>query len=221
MKKQIVLDLIEREKLIPVVRVSAPQEAMEVAEAVKAGGVSLIEITMTVPGAMDVIEELSRKHGDEMIIGAGTVLDVETGRVAILAGARFLVSPNLNLDLIHLARQAGVAVIPGAMTPTEIVTAWDTQADMVKVFPIAQLGGPDYIKALRGPLPQIPLVPTGGVNLQNAGSFIQAGATALGVGGELIDKKAVADKRFEVITENARAFLNAIREAGGEMMKGR
>ncbi len=221
MKKQIVLDLIKREKLIPVVRVSAPQEAMEVAEAVKAGGVSLIEITMTVQGAIDVIEELNHKHGDDMIIGAGTVLDADTGREAVLAGARFLVSPNLNLDLIHLARQAGVAVIPGTMTPTEIVTAWNTQADMVKVFPIAQLGGPEYITALRGPLPQIPLVPTGGVNLQNAGSFIQAGATALGVGGELIDKKAVADKRFEVITENARAFLKAIREAGEEMMKGR
>jgi 2-dehydro-3-deoxyphosphogluconate aldolase/(4S)-4-hydroxy-2-oxoglutarate aldolase len=213
MKKQEVLDRMVREGLIPVVRLSDPREAMEVADAVKAGGVSLIEITMTVRGAVDVIKELNDRYGGEIILGAGTVMDVESGEAAILAGAQFLVSPHLNLGLIHLARQTGAVVIPGAMTPTEIVAAWNTQADMVKVFPVGQVGGPDYIRALKGPLPQIPLVPTGGVNLQNAGAFIRAGAAALGVGGELVDKKAVAQGNFGVITETAKAFLKAIREA--------
>jgi 2-dehydro-3-deoxyphosphogluconate aldolase/(4S)-4-hydroxy-2-oxoglutarate aldolase len=213
MEKQQVLDRMVREGLIPVVRVSASQEAMDVADALKAAGVSLIEITMTVQGAMGVIKALSRKFGEEVVIGAGTVLDAETGKEALLSGARFLVSPSLNLDLIHLARQAGAVVIPGALTPTEIVTAWNTHADMVKVFPVGQVGGPEYIKALKGPLPQIPLVPTGGVNIHNAGAFIRAGAAALGVGGELVDKKAVAQKNFGLIKENAMAFLKAIREA--------
>ena len=213
MEKQEVLNRMVREGLIPVVRVSASQEAMDVADALKAAGVSLIEITMTVQGAMGVIKALSRKFGEEVVIGAGTVLDAETGKEALLSGARFLVSPSLNLDLIHLARQAGAVVIPGALTPTEIVTAWNTHADMVKVFPVGQVGGPEYIKALKGPLPQIPLVPTGGVNIHNAGAFIRAGAAALGVGGELVDKKAVAQKNFGLITENAMAFLKAIREA--------
>jgi 2-dehydro-3-deoxyphosphogluconate aldolase/(4S)-4-hydroxy-2-oxoglutarate aldolase len=140
-------------------------------------------------------------------------LDAETGRAALLAGAQFIVSPTLNLDLIELAHRYSAVVIPGAMTPTEILTAWNAGADMVKVFPAGQLGGPGYIKALRGPLPQILLVPTGGVNLQNAGPFIQAGATALGVGSELVDKKALKEKRFSVIMENARAFLKVVREA--------
>jgi 2-dehydro-3-deoxyphosphogluconate aldolase/(4S)-4-hydroxy-2-oxoglutarate aldolase len=139
----------------------------------------------------------------------------ETGRVALLAGAQFIVSPTLNVDLIHLAHRYSVVVIPGAMTPTEILAAWNAGADMVKVFPAAQLGGADYIRALRAPLPQILLVPTGGVNLQNAGDFIKAGVAALGVGGELVDKKAVKEKKFHIITENTRAFLKTIREARG------
>lgn len=213
MEKQEVLDRMTGEGLIPVVRVSASQEALDVAGALKEAGVSLIEITMTVQGAMGVIKELSGKFGKEVIIGAGTVLDTKTAKEAVLAGARFLVSPSLNLDLIRFALQAEVAVIPGALTPTEIVTAWNAQADMVKVFPAAQVGGPDYVKALKGPLPQIPLVPTGGVNLQNAGAFIRAGAAALGVGGELVDRKAIAQRNFGVITETAKAFLKVIREA--------
>jgi 2-dehydro-3-deoxyphosphogluconate aldolase/(4S)-4-hydroxy-2-oxoglutarate aldolase len=168
---------------------------------------------MSVQGAIDVIKELTQKYKDKIIMGAGTVLDPETGRAALLAGAQFIVSPTLNIDLIHLAHRYSAVVIPGAMTPTEILTAWNAGADMVKVFPAAQLGGPEYIKAIRGPLPQILLVPTGGVNLQNAGAFIKAGVAALGVGGELIDKKAIKDKKFHVITENARAFLKTIQEA--------
>jgi len=203
------------EGLIPVIRVASAAEAIDVADAIKEGGVTVIEITMSVPGALDTIKELTKKYKDDIIMGAGTILDPETGRAALLAGAQFLVTPTLNLDLIQLAHRYSAVIVPGAMTPTEILTAWNAGADMVKVFPAAQLGGPEYIKALRGPLPQILYVPTGGVNLQNAGAFIKAGATALGAGGELVDKKAVKEKKFNVITENTRAFLKAIKEARG------
>jgi 2-dehydro-3-deoxyphosphogluconate aldolase/(4S)-4-hydroxy-2-oxoglutarate aldolase len=215
MEKREVFNRIISEGLVPVVRVSSAQEAIDVAEAIKEGGVSLIEITMSVQGAIEVIKELTQKYKDKIILGAGTVLDPETGRAALLAGAQFLVSPTLNLDLIHLAHRYSAVVIPGTMTPTEVLTAWNAGADLVKVFPAAQLGGPEYIKALRGPLPQILLVPTGGVNLQNAGAFIRAGAAALGAGGELVDKKAVKEKKFHIITENTRAFLKVIQEARG------
>jgi 2-dehydro-3-deoxyphosphogluconate aldolase/(4S)-4-hydroxy-2-oxoglutarate aldolase len=216
MEKRDVFNRMITEGLIPVIRVSSAKEAIDVADAIKEGGVTLIEITMSVQGAIDAIKELTQKYKDEIIMGAGTILDSETGRAALLAGAQFIVSPTLNLDLIQLAHRYSAVVIPGAMTPTEILTAWNAGADMVKVFPAAQLGGPEYLKALRGPLPQILLVPTGGVNLQNAGAFIKAGATALGVGGELVDKKAVKEKKFKIITENTRAFLKVIREARGQ-----
>ena len=215
MEKREMLNKMIAEGLIPVIRVSSAQEAIDVADAVKEGGVSFIEITMSVQGAIDVIKELSKKYKDEIVLGAGTVLDPETGRAALLAGAQFIVSPTLNLELIQLAHRYSAIVIPGAMTPTEILTAWNAGADMVKVFPAAQLGGPDYLKALKGPLPQILLVPTGGVNLQNAGAYIKAGASALGAGGELVDKKAMKEKKFHVITENTKAFLRAIKEARG------
>lgn len=213
MEKREIFNRMILEGLIPVVRVASSSEAIDVADALKEGGVSFIEITMSVQGAIDVIKELTKKYKDEIILGAGTVLDPETGRAALLAGAQFIVSPTLNLGLIELSHRYSAVVIPGAMTPTEILTAWNAGADMVKVFPAAQLGGPDYLKALRGPLPQVLLVPTGGVNLQNAGAFIKAGAAALGAGGELVDKKALKEKKLHVITENARAFLKAIREA--------
>jgi 2-dehydro-3-deoxyphosphogluconate aldolase/(4S)-4-hydroxy-2-oxoglutarate aldolase len=216
MEKREIFNRMIEEGVIPVVRVSSAQEAMDVSDAIKEGGVSLIEITMSVQGAIDVIKELTQKYKDEIIMGAGTILDPETGRAALLAGAQFIVSPTLNLDLIHLAHRYSAVVIPGAMTPTEILSAWNAGADMVKVFPAAQLGGPEYLKALKGPLPQILLVPTGGVNLQNAAAFIKAGATALGVGGELVDKKAVKEKKFNVITENTRAFLKVVKEARGK-----
>ncbi len=204
------------EGVVPVVRVTSAQEAMDVSDAIKEGGISLIEITMSVQGAIDVIKELTKKYKDEIIMGAGTILDPETARAALLAGAQFIVTPTLNLDVIQMAHRYSAVVVPGALTPTEILTAWNAGADMVKVFPAAQLGGPEYLKALKGPLPQILLVPTGGVNLQNAGAFIKAGASAIGVGGELVDKKAVKEKKFHVITENARAFLKAVREARGK-----
>jgi 2-dehydro-3-deoxyphosphogluconate aldolase/(4S)-4-hydroxy-2-oxoglutarate aldolase len=213
MEKREILNRMISEGLIPVIRVSSAKEAIDVADAIKEGGVSFIEITMSVPGAIDTIKELAQKYKDEIIMGAGTILDPETARAALLAGAQFIVSPTLNLDVIQLAHRYSAVVVPGAMTPTEILAAWNAGADMVKVFPAAQLGGPEYLKALRGPLPQILLVPTGGVNLQNAGAFIKAGATALGVGGELVDKKAIKEKKFNIITENTRAFLKAIKEA--------
>ncbi len=215
MEKREIFNRMISEGLIPVIRVSSGQEAIEVSDALREGGVTTLEITMTVQGAIDVIKELSQKYKDEIIIGAGTVLDPETGRSALLAGAQFIVSPILNIDLIHLAHRYSAVVIPGTMTPTEILTAWNAGADMVKVFPAAQLGGPEYFKAIRGPFPQILLIPTGGVNLQNAGAFIKAGAVALGVGGELVDKKALQEKKLHVITENARAFLKIIRAARG------
>jgi 2-dehydro-3-deoxyphosphogluconate aldolase/(4S)-4-hydroxy-2-oxoglutarate aldolase len=213
MEKREVFNRMLSQGLIPVIRAPSAQEAIDVADAVKEGGVSFIEITMTVPGAIEVVKELAQKYKDEIIIGAGTILDPETGRVALLAGAQFIVTPTLNLDLIQLAHRYSVVIVPGAATPTEILTAWNAGADMVKVFPAAQLGGPDYIKALKAPLPQILLVPTGGVNLQNAGAFIKAGATALGVGGELVDKKAVKERKFQVITENTKAFLKEVAKA--------
>jgi len=213
MEKREIFNRMVSEGLIPVIRVSSAREAMDVSDAIKEGGVTLIEITMSVPGAIDTIKELTQKYKDEIIMGAGTILDPETARAALLAGAQFIVTPTLNIDVIQIAHRYSAVVVPGAMTPTEILTAWNAGADMVKVFPAAQLGGPEYIKAIRGPLPQILLVPTGGVNLQNAGAFIKAGATALGAGGELVDKKAVKEKKFNIITENTRAFLKAIREA--------
>ena len=216
MEKREVFNRMISEGLVPVIRVTSASEAIDVSDAIKEGGVSFIEITMSVPGAIDVIKELTKKYKDEIIMGAGTVLDTETGRAALLAGAQFIVSPILNLDLIHLAHRYSALVIPGTMTPTEILTAWNAGADMVKVFPAAQLGGPDYIKAIRGPLPQILLVPTGGVTLQNAGAFIKAGAAALGVGGELVDKKAIQERKFNIITENTKVFLKTIREARGK-----
>jgi len=215
MEKREIFNRMVVEGLVPVIRVSSAPEAIWVADAIREAKGSLIEITMSVPGAIDVIKELATKYGDEVIVGAGTVLDTETGRAALLAGAQFIVTPTLDLNLIQLAHRYSAVIIPGALTPTEILTAWNAGADMVKVFPAAQVGGPEYIKALKGPLPQILLVPTGGVNLQNAGAFIRAGATALGVGGELVDKKALKEKRLHVITENALAFFKAIKEARG------
>ena len=208
-----VLARLHEEGVVPVIRVSSAQDAFDVAKAIKDGGVSVLEITMSVPGAMDVIKEVSAKFGREVLLGAGTILDAETARMALLQGAQFLVTPTLNLDVIKMCKRYSAVIIPGALTPTEILTAWEAGADMVKVCPAAQIGGPAYLKAVLAPLPQISLVPTGGVNLQNAGEFIKAGAAAIGVGGEMVDKKAVARKEFSVITENARKFLAEVKKA--------
>ncbi len=213
MKKHEILNRMLDESLIPLIRADFASDAMDAAVAIKEGGASFLEITMTVPGAIGVMKELSAHYKDEFIIGAGTVLDPETGRAAILAGAQFIVSPTLNFDLISLARRYSVVVIPGAMSPTEILTAWEAGADLVKVFPAPQLGGPDYIKAVKGPLPQVLLMPSGGISIDGAGAFIRAGAAVIAAGSELVDPKAVKEKAFHIITANTRAFVKTIREA--------
>ena len=187
------------------------------AEAVCKGGISIVEITMTVPGAVDVIRELAKGSGKEILIGAGTVLNAEMARRCLDAGAEFLVSPGFNHDMVELAVREGKLVMAGALTPTEVITAWEAGADFVKVFPCGQVGGAKYIKALKGPLPQIPLVPTGGVNLNTAAEFIEAGAAALGVGGELVQAEALTAGKTEVIVENARKFLEIVKRARAQM----
>ena len=217
MNKQEVLRQIKEVGVVPVVRARSADEAARVVEAIKAGGVSVLEITMTVPRAVELIAELSVRYGEEAAVGAGTVLDPETARACIMAGARFVVSPSLNLQTIELCRRYGVAVMPGALTPTEVVAAWQAGADMVKVFPCNALGGASYLKALKAPLPQVELIPTGGVSLQTAADFIRAGASALGVGSDLVDLKALAEGQAEVITERARQFVEIVRDARGRV----
>src|SRR5215470_5250986 len=185
MDKQQVLSRIREIGVVPVIRAESADEAARAIDAIRAGGVNVLEITMTVPGAVELIAEVARRVGKDAVVGAGTVLDAETARACILAGARFVVSPALDLDTIACCRRYGVAIAPGALTPTEVVTAWQAGADIVKVFPCGAVGGPSYIKALKAPLPQVELCPTGGVSLENAADFIRAGATALGVGADL------------------------------------
>ncbi|HET9086249.1 MAG TPA: bifunctional 4-hydroxy-2-oxoglutarate aldolase/2-dehydro-3-deoxy-phosphogluconate aldolase, partial [Acidobacteriaceae bacterium] len=180
--------------------------------AILAGGVTVLEVTMTVPGAIQVMQQLADHHGEKLLIGAGTVLDAETARSCLLAGAQFIVSPALDVRTIELCRRYSAPVIPGALTPTEIVTAWQAGADVVKVFPCSAVGGAKYLKALQGPLPQIPLIPTGGVSLSTAAEFLAAGAFALGVGSDLVDAKAAAEGRVNVITENARKYMEIVQK---------
>jgi 2-dehydro-3-deoxyphosphogluconate aldolase/(4S)-4-hydroxy-2-oxoglutarate aldolase len=214
MDKKAVVERITTTGLIPVIRAQSVEEASAVVDAIQAGGLSILEITMTVPNALKLIEAVAcRATG--ALVGAGTVLDAETARACIAAGARFVVSPSLSLDTIRACREAGVAVLPGALTPTEVVTAWQAGADLVKVFPANAVGGPAYIKALKAPLPQVGLVPTGGVNLQTAKDFIKAGAAALGVGADLVDLVALRRGEASLITERARQFLALVREARG------
>ena len=213
MTKSEILQRIRDVGVIPVVRASSADEAIQVVEAIRAGGVSVLEITMTVPGAVQLIETLTKKFGDKAIVGAGTVLDAATADACIAVGAKFIVSPALNLDTITFCRQHDVAVMPGALTPTEIVTAWNAGADFVKVFPCGAMGGASYIKSLKAPLPQIELVPTGGVTLATAASFIQAGAAAIGVGADLVDVKAIRAGDVQTVTAAARAYVAAVRSA--------
>jgi len=215
--KQGVRERIIEVGIVPVVRASSPAEARMAAEAVCKGGISIVEITMTVPGAVDVIRELAKGSGKEILIGAGTVLNAEMARRCLDAGAEFLVSPGFNHDMVELAVREGKLVMAGALTPTEVITAWEAGADFVKVFPCGQVGGAKYIRALKGPLPQIPLVPTGGVNLNTAAEFIEAGAAALGVGGELVQAEALTAGKTEVIVENARKFLEIVKRARAQM----
>src|SRR5882762_1229471 len=205
--------------VVPVVRASSPAEALLAAQAVCDGGIPIVEITMTVPGAIDVIRELRKSGVSDALIGAGTVLNAEAARRCIDAGAQFLVSPGLNLQTVELAVREGVLMMAGALTPTEVITAWNAGADFVKVFPCGQVGGAKYIKALKGPLPQIPLVPTGGVNLNTAAEFIEAGAAALGVGGELVEGEALKSGNPAAIVSNARRFAAIVKETRDRMAR--
>lgn len=207
------LEKIRAAGLVPIVRTPSPDDASAAAEAIIRGGIGIAEITMTVPGAIHVMESVAAKYGADVLLGAGTVLDPETCRAAILAGAEFIVTPSLDPRVIEMARRYSKACFPGALTPTEAVTAWQAGADMVKIFPCGPVGGPQYIKALKGPLPQIEFVPTGGVNLQNAGDFIRAGASAIAVGSELVNVSALRAGRFDEITATAAKFIEAVRDA--------
>jgi len=199
--------------VIPVVRANSADEAMRAIDAIREGGISILEITMTVPGAINVIEQVFARYGNEALVGAGTVLDPETAKACISAGARFVVSPSLNVDTIAYCRSQEIVIMPGALTPTEVVQAWTAGADFVKVFPAGAVGGASYIKSLKAPLPQIELVPTGGVSLKTAADFIRAGAAALGVGADLVDVKAIREGQAALITERAKQFVEIVRQA--------
>jgi len=204
---------IEEVGIVPVVRAPSPELAIRAAEAVLAGGVSIFEITMTVPNATAAIRALVDKFGARAVVGAGTVLDAEAARACIEAGAAFIVSPGLDLATIAAAHERGVPMMPGALTPTEVITAWKAGADMVKIFPASAVGGPKYLKALRGPLPDVKMLPTGGVNAQTAGEYIAAGAAALGVGSELVDIAALGRGEDSVLTDRARELVAAVQTA--------
>jgi len=213
MTKKEVADRIVEVGIVPVVRATSAKQATQAAEAVCAGGIPVVEITMTVPGAVDVIKQLATTVGSQVLIGAGTVLDAETAQRCLDAGAQFLVSPGFDAETVKLANRLGKLVMAGALTPTEVITAWKTGSDFVKIFPCGSVGGAKYIKALKAPLPQIPMVPTGGINLNTAAEFIQAGSAALGIGGELVSASALASGNTIEITNAARTYVNIVREA--------
>lgn len=206
------MKLIYDTGLVPIIRVESDEIAFKVADAFLEAGVNIIEVTMSVPGAVDVVKKLVEQFGNKVLIGTGTVVDGKMAREVIEAGSHFIVSPNYSKDLIDIAHEFSKPIIPGALTPTEIYDAYSLGADAVKVFPCGNVGGASYLKAIRGPLPQIPLVPTGGVNLNTAGAMLEAGAFALGVGGAITDKKAIREGKFEVITENVRKFIDIVKE---------
>lgn len=203
---------IEEIGIVPVVRASSPDEARFAAEAVWQGGIPIVEITMTVPGAIEVISELVRTTPG-VLVGAGTVTSAEAARRSIEAGAKFLVTPGFDAKTVEMAAVKGTLIMAGALTPTEVLAAWKAGADFVKVFPCSHVGGASYIKALKGPFPDVKLVPTGGVNLNTAADYIAAGAAALGVGGELILKDAIQARKAEVIKELAKKFLEKVANA--------
>jgi 2-dehydro-3-deoxyphosphogluconate aldolase/(4S)-4-hydroxy-2-oxoglutarate aldolase len=212
MSKEIHLRRVLDCGIVAVVRSPDSHQLVEVVRALADGGVTVAEITMTVPDALDVLRQVRRAMGDRVLLGAGTILDPETARAALLAGAEFLVSPTINLDVIKICQRYHKLVMPGAFTPTEILTAWETGADVVKVFP-AEVVGPAFFKAMRGPLPQIRLMPTGGVDVTTASAFLQAGACCLGIGAQLVEPRAVASGNFERIRELARQYVAAVEEA--------
>jgi 2-dehydro-3-deoxyphosphogluconate aldolase/(4S)-4-hydroxy-2-oxoglutarate aldolase len=217
--KEKALGLIREVGLIPIVRVPKAEDAARAAEAIVAGGIGIAEITMTVPHALRVLEGVSERFGDKVLLGAGTILDPETARAAVLAGAEFIVTPSLDRRVVEVAQRYSKPSIIGALTPTEVVNAWSAGADLVKIFPAGPVGGPKYIRALKGPLPHIELMPTGGVNLETTPEFIRAGAAAVAVGGELVDLEALRTGKLDVITQNSRQFVEAVRAARASLAR--
>jgi 2-dehydro-3-deoxyphosphogluconate aldolase/(4S)-4-hydroxy-2-oxoglutarate aldolase len=211
MRKDEIVARLREIGLVPVLRAESEEQALGIAAAIAEGGVTVLEVTMTVPGAIRVMTRLTKERPD-LLIGAGTVLDPETARMCMLEGAQFVVSPALNLKTIEMCQRYSIPVLPGALTPTEVVTAWQAGADVIKVFPASALGGAKYLKSLKAPLPQVELIPTGGVSLATAREFLEAGAFALGVGADLVDTKAMAAGQPEKITESAKKYLEIVRE---------
>ena len=199
--------------IVPVIRASTPQKAFMAVDALQKGGITVAEVTLTVPGAEKVIESLRKTFDAELLVGAGTVTDVAGAQRCLDAGAQFIVSPGFDAATVEFVKSQNILMMAAGLTPTEIMTAWKSGADFVKVFPCNAVGGPAYIKSLKGPFPQIPVVPTGGVNLQTAADFIRAGSEALGVGGELVQASALDSGKPDVITELAKQFLEIVREA--------
>src|SRR5437879_4526239 len=217
MTKEQILSGITEIGIVPVVRTSSAESAIKAIDAIYRGGIRAAEITMTVPGALRALEKVADQFGDKLVLGAGTVLDTETARACMLAGAEFLVAPGLKLSVIEIAKRYSKVICPGALTPTEVLAAWEAGSDIVKIFPCGNVGGPKYIKALRGPFPHIEMIPTGGVNLETAGEFLKAGACAVAVGGELVDAKIIREGRYDVIEERARQYLAVIARARADM----
>lgn len=213
MKAHEILRAITGIGIVPIVRSPSADGALRAVEAIHRGGLRAVEITMTVPRAVHVLEKLADKFGETMILGAGTVLDPETARACMLAGAEFFVTPALNLKTVEIARRYSKVICPGALTPTEVVSAWEAGADVVKIFPADCVGGPKYIKALKAPLPHIEMIPTGGVNVTTVGEFLKAGACAVAVGGELVNAKLIETEDYKEIENRARQFLEAVRAA--------
>jgi 2-dehydro-3-deoxyphosphogluconate aldolase/(4S)-4-hydroxy-2-oxoglutarate aldolase len=214
MNKPEKLDLIRQTGVIAIMRASSSDQLISAAEAIQAGGVRAIEVTMTTPGALTVIAEATARFGDDVLFGAGSVLDPETARAAILAGAGFVVAPTLNFDVIRLCRRYSIPVMPGCYTPTEALNAWEAGADMIKLFP-ASMGGPELVKAFLAPLPQLEIVPVGGVEMANAADFIRNGAAALGVGSSLINQKLLAAGDMAELTRRAAGFIEQVRLGRG------
>lgn len=214
MKEIDVLEFIKEHGVCAIVRGTSADSLCKVADALLQGGVKTIEVTFNTPGATQMIEELVKRYGKEMVIGAGTVLDSETARTAILSGASFILSPTLNIDMIKMCHRYSVVPVPGISTPTEALTAWENGAKVVKVFP-AGIFGPNYIKQLKGPLPQIEMMPVGAINTENFGEFIKAGACSAGIGGELVNKKLVEEGNFDEISKRAKKFVDIFKELRG------
>ena len=211
MRREDRLALLSETGVLAIMRAKSSDQLLAAADAIRAGGVNAIEVTMTTPGALDVMRQAVARYGSDMLFGAGTVLDPETARAAILAGAQFVVSPSLNVNTIALCNRYAVPVMPGAYTPTEILAAWEAGADIVKVFP-ASIGGPEYIKALKAPLPQVRLMPVGGVDLDTTAAFIRAGSDVVAVGGALVDQKLLDAQDFDTITQRAVRFCEEVKK---------